>query len=60
MSYIENNLIVFDGNMYLEVDSWIKIITVLSNITLRKGTVKPYRFDKTCMDKELTKDKLYK
>ena len=44
-------MIIFDGNMYLEVDSWIKIITVLSNITLRNGTVKPYRFDKACMCK---------
>ena len=39
LAYIENNLIDFDGCMYLTVDSLIKInsiITGSNNITLRK------------------------
>ena len=53
--YIENNLIDSDGGMYLAVDSLIEInniITGSNNITLRKGNVKPYGFDKMYMDKE--------
>ena len=56
--YIENNLID-SGGMYLTVDSLIEInniITSSNNITLRKVNVKPYGFDKMCMDKELIKD----
>ena len=40
--------------MYLTVDSLIEIndiITGLNNIILRKINVKPYWFDKMCMDK---------
>ena len=39
MSYIENNLIESDGNMYLTVDSLIKIYNIingLDNITVGK------------------------
>ena len=53
---------MFDGGMYLRVDPLIEInniITDSNNITLRKVNVKPYAFDKICMDKELIKDKLY-
>ena len=59
---IQNNITDFDGGMYLTVDSSIKtnnIITGSNNITLRKVNVKPYGFDKMCMDKELMDDKLY-
>ena len=62
MVYIENNLIDSDGGMYLTVDSLIEIsniITGLNNITLRKVNIKPYRFDKMYMDKELIEDKFY-
>ena len=47
---------------YLTVDSLTEIgniITGSSNITLRKVIVKPYGFDKKCIDKDLIKDKLY-
>ena len=62
MVYIENNLIDSDGGMYLTVDSFIEInslITGSKNITLRKINVKPYGFDKMYMDKELMEDTLY-
>ena len=62
MSYIEKNLIDFDGNMQLSVDSMIEInnmITGSNNITLTKVNVNPYRFDKIYMDKDVIKDKLY-
>ena len=55
-------MINFDANMYLAVDSLIKInslITVSNNITLWKDDVKPYRFDKMYMGKDLVEDKLY-
>ena len=45
--------------MYLTVDSLIQInniITGSNNITLRKLNVKPNRFDKVYMDKELIGD----
>ena len=48
--------------MYLTVDSLIEInniITGSNNITFRKVNVKPYRFDKIYMDRELMQDKLY-
>ena len=57
--YIENNLIDSDGGMYLTGDSLIEvnnIITGSDNISLRKVNVKPYRFDKMYMDKELLED----
>ena len=63
MSYIKNNLVDSDSNMFSTVDSLTEInnkITVSKNITLKKVNVKPYRFDKTNMDKDLTEDKLYK
>ena len=47
--YIENNLIDYDGDMYLTVDSLIEI-TSSNNITLRKVNVKPYGFGKMYMD----------
>ena len=59
MVYIKNNLIDTDGGMYLTVDSLIQInniITGSNNITLRKLNVKPNRFDKMYMDKELIGD----
>ena len=60
--YIENNLIDSDGGMYLTVDSLIEInniITGSNNITLRIVNLKPYRFGKMYIDKELIEDKLY-
>ena len=48
--------------MYLTVDSLIEInniIAGLNNTTLRKVNLKPYGFDKMCMNKELIEDKLY-
>ena len=45
--------------LYLIVDSLIEInnmITGLDNITLRKVNVKPYRFDKMYMSKDLIED----
>ena len=59
MNYIENSLINFDGNIYLTVGSWMKIITGLNNVTFRNVTVKPSGFDKMYMDKDLIQDKLY-
>ena len=50
------------NNKYLAVDSLIEtndLITGSSNITLRKVIVKPHRFDKLYMDKDLIEDKLY-
>ena len=60
--FIKNNLVDSDGDMYLIVDSLIKVNNIISgsnNITLRKVNVKPYAFDKMCVDKELIEDKLY-
>ena len=48
--------------MHLKVHSFIginNIITNSKNITLRKVNVKPYRFDKMYIDKELLEDKHY-
>ena len=59
MGYIKNHLIDSYGNMYLIIDSLIEInnmITGLDNITLRKVNVKPYRFDKMYMSKDLIED----
>ena len=52
--YTENNLIYYDGGLYLTVDSLkeiYNIITGSNNIILRKVNVKPYRFDKIYMNK---------
>ena len=46
----------------MAVDSLIEtndLITGSSNITLRKVIVKPHRFDKLYMDKDLIEGKLY-
>ena len=46
----------------MAVDSLIEtndLIAGSSNITLRKVIVKPHRFDKLYMDKDLIEDKLY-
>ena len=53
---IKNNLINSDGGIYLRVDSLIErnhIIAGSNNIILTKVNVKPYRFDKMYIDKEL-------
>ena len=58
----KNNLIDSDRNMYLIMASLIKtnnLITWSDNITLRKVTVKLYRFDKIYMDKDLIEDQFY-
>ena len=50
------------NSKYLAVDSLIEtndLITGSSNIILRKVIVKPHRFDKLYMDKDLIEDKLY-
>ena len=57
MSYIENNLIDSDRNVYLAVDSLIEInniITVSNNFTWRNVNVNPYGFDQMYVDKNLT------
>lgn len=62
MSYIGNNLIDFDSNMYLTVDYFkekYNKITGSKNINLIKVDVKPYRLGKMYMDKDLIKYKLY-
>ena len=58
--FTKSDLIDSDGNMYLTNDSLAEInniITGSNNITLRKVKVKPYRFDKMHMDKDLIEDK---
>ena len=58
----KNNLIHSDGNKYLTVDSLIKlnnIITGSNNITLRKVDLKPYRFDKMYIVKDIIEDQPY-
>ena len=62
MVYIENSLINSDGGMYLTLDALIEIYNIITrskNITLRNANVKPYRSENTCMDKQLTEDRLY-
>lgn len=62
MTYIGNNLIDFDSNMYLTVDYFkekYNKITGSKNINLIKVDVKPYRLGKMYMDKDLIKYKLY-
>ena len=51
--------LVYIKNSFIEINN---IITSLNYITLRKANVKPYGFDKMCMDmdKELKEDKIYK
>ena len=56
----KNNFIDSDYNMHMIVDSLIdinNIITGFSDITLRK--VKPNKYDKMYMDKDLIEDKLH-
>ena len=60
--HIKSNLIDFDGNVHLNVDSLTQInnlITSWNNITLKNVNVKPHRFDKMYTDKDLIQDKLY-
>ena len=46
--------------MYLTVDFLINnLITSWNDITVRKGNVKPFGFNKIYMDKELIEDKFY-
>ena len=48
--------------MYLIVDSLIEINSIITGsniITLRKGNVKPYGFNKMYMGKDLIEDQLY-
>ena len=61
MSLLKKNLIDTDGNMYLTVDSLIKIndITGSNNTAMRKVNVKPYGFDEIYMDKDVLEDQLY-
>ena len=50
-----------DDNMYLKVDSLMKIINIITgsnNITFRKLNVKPNRFDELYMQNDLKEDKL--
>ena len=57
MVCIESNLIDSDGGMYLTLHSLIEadnLITDSNNITLRKGNVKLYGFDKMYVDKALS------
>ena len=57
--YVKNNLIDSDNNTCLTADSFINIsniITGSNNITRRKVNVKPYRRDKTYMNKDLILD----
>ena len=49
--------LVYIKNSFIEINN---LITSLNYITLRKANVKPYGFDKMCMDKELKEDKIYK
>ena len=58
MSLLKKNLIDTDGNMYLTVDSLIKIndITGSNNTAMRKVNVKPYGFDEIYMDKDVLED----
>ena len=62
MGYIETNLIGFDGNMKLTVDSLTEInsiTTCSNNITFRNVNVKPYEFKEIYIYKNLLEDKLY-
>ena len=61
--YIENNLIDSHGCMCLTIDSLIQINNIIAssnNINLKKVNVKPYGFDRMCMDKNQIEDKLYR
>ena len=62
MGYIETDLIGFDGNMNLTVDSLTEInsiTTCSNNITFRNVNVKPYEFKEIYIYKNLLEDKLY-
>ena len=55
-----NDLLDSDGNMYLTIDSLIKmnnIITGSYNITLRKVNIKPQGLNKMYEDKDLIEHK---
>ena len=61
--YVKKNLIDSDNNICLTADSFINIsniITGSNNITQRKVNVKPYRRDKTYMNKDLMHDNCIK
>ena len=62
MIYTGNNLINSDDNIYLIVNSLIKInyiITGSNKFTLGKVKLNPYEFEKMYVDKDLMEDKLY-
>ena len=62
MIYTGNNLINSDDNIYLIVNSLIKInyiITGSNKFTLGKVRLNPYEFEKMYVDKDLMEDKLY-
>ena len=59
---IKYNLVDADGNMHLTIGSLIEINSITTgsnNISSRKVNVKPYRFNKMYMDKDLIYYKLY-
>ena len=63
MSYIKNNLIDSDGNMYLTVNYLIEVKIIIvgsNNITFIKVNVKSYGFDKIYIEKDLLEDKFYR
>ena len=61
----EKNVIDYDDNMYVRLDSLTKINNIFdiftgsNNINLTKVDGKPYGFDKIAMDKDLIKGKFY-
>ena len=62
MGVFKDNLIDFDSNLHLTVDSLIgrnNIITGSNNIALRRVDVKPCGFSKMYMYKDLIEDKFY-
>lgn len=62
----EKNVIDYDDNMYVRLDSLTKINNIFdiftgsNNINLTKVDGKPYGFDKIAMDKDLIKEVLSK
>ena len=61
MVYIKSNLRDSDDNMYLKVDSLMKIINIITgsnNTTFRKLNVKPNGFGELYMRNDLKEDKL--
>ena len=52
--YTENNLTDSDGGMFLRVDYLTETNSIIINSNnIKKFNVKPYGFDKMCIDKEL-------